>query len=295
MLNRYLVVLVASVLFLASVAYSINYFIFQFPGNNYFPPHAVELLLFLILLNIGFKLCFHQKSIFNLIGNELIYFFGVMSIIVVATNSVQYTPFLPIDAYIIAFEKSVHINMLTVLAFINEQPLLKKLLQFFYNSLAYQMSIIPIIVIISGHFQKIRTYYALLLLTTLIGFVFYYFFPTIAPASSFSNVYLFDQEQRDTGIKFYEIHHYLVPSTLEGGLIAFPSFHVAWAVLCVNLVRHWPFFCKILSFFNVMLIFSCVALGWHYCTDIVGSVFLLIFCFIILYRLESLSHLKKIQ
>jgi len=117
----------------------------------------------------------------------------------------------------------------------------------------------------------VHEFYFLLLVSMIIGFVFYYFFPTMAPSSVIDSPY-FLEEQRATALKFSQIHHYLQPTTIEGGLIAMPSFHVIWAYLCLYALRGWPILCGILFPVNCLLALACILLGWHYPIDLVGSI-----------------------
>jgi membrane-associated phospholipid phosphatase len=196
-----------------------------------------------------------------------------MCLIALATNAVQLTPFSPIDMYIVRFESKLNINMVRILEWTNTYPGFKDLLNVIYNSIHYQMSIIPLVIIVSGRFYLLREYYFLLLVTAIIGFAFYYFFPTTAPASIISSS-LFSPEQTATGYKFNQIHNHINPTTKEGGLIALPSFHTIWAIFCVYLLKEWMIPCIILLVINVLLITSCVLLGWHYPIDILGGLIL---------------------
>ncbi|HBD9376085.1 TPA: phosphatase PAP2 family protein, partial [Legionella pneumophila] len=228
----------------------------------------------IILLNyIGMILVFGKNNRVTRSGLELINFFVVMSIIALATNAVQLTPFPPIDKQIIKLEAQLGINMVSILEWTNKYQFFKYLLAIIYDTLPYQMSILPLCVIVSGRFYILKDYYFLLLSTTLLGFTFYYFFPTTAPASEIQNS-LFAPEQIATGLKFYQIHHYIQPTTIEGGLIALPSFHTIWAILCVYLIKDWFIPCLLLSIINVLLILSCVLLGWHYPVDILTAIIL---------------------
>lgn len=279
------------ILFFSGLAFSVNYFIYQFPGNNYFPDNVLALALLLILLNTGLYLYFPKQNIPRQIGNELIYFFLIMAIIALATCAVQLTPFPPIDAQIIKLESLFHINIEKIVLWTNQHARFKEILIVIYDSLGYQMSIIPLLVLFTCRFYLIREYYLLLLCSTFLGFGFYYFFPTTAPASII-NVTLFSTDQIATGLKFYQLHHHINPTTNAGGLIALPSFHAIWAVLCVYLLREWPIPCILLTIVNSVLIASCVLLGWHYCTDIIGSIIILVISY---YCLNACSFKKKIQ
>lgn len=259
------------ILFLSFTAIAVNFFIYQYPGNNYFPPDTSYLLLTLILMYSGFLLQFGNASQLAAILKEIIFFFLVMSLIALATNAVQYTPFPTIDSYILAFEKSLHINFETLLAWPQKKPLIKKTLEFIYDTLPYQMTYLPLLVIAAKRNELIREYYFLLLFSTLIGFTFYYFFPTTAPASIIQNAY-FNESQHATGLKFIQIHQHKQPTTLDGGLIALPSFHVIWAWFCVYLLKSWPIAFFIMLPVNLLLITSCILLGWHYPLDVLGGI-----------------------
>ncbi|HAU1153155.1 TPA: phosphatase PAP2 family protein [Legionella pneumophila] len=270
---RYFILLAGTIVSLSLIALIINYISYQFPGNNYFPPNTPIIACIILLNYIGIVLVFGKNNRMTRSGLELINFFVVMSIIALATNAVQLTPFPPIDKQIIKLEAQLGINMVSILEWTNKYQCFKYLLAIIYDTLPYQMSILPLCVIVSGRFYILKDYYFLLLSTTLLGFTFYYFFPTTAPASEMQNS-LFAPEQIATGLKFHQIHHHIQPTTIEGGLIALPSFHTIWAILCVYLIKDWFIPCLLLSIINVLLILSCVLLGWHYPVDILAAIIL---------------------
>lgn len=203
-----------------------------------------------------------------------------MCIIALVTNAVQYTPFPPIDEYILKFEVRLGIKMPAILAWLYHHPTFKTLLNFIYDSLPYQMTYIPLALILLGKKTYIREYYFLLLISALMGFSFYYFFPTTAPASIINSDY-FSEAQHATELKFIQIHQHIAPTTLDGGLIALPSFHAIWAWLCLYAVRGWPIIFFTLLPVNCLLILSCVLLGWHYFLDIVSAWILIFFAHIV--------------
>lgn len=272
---RILNILGRLILLLSAVVFLINHFFYKYSGNNYFPQGVPGVALMLIFLNLGLIFCFEKGSKYRQIGEELIHFFCVMSVIAIATNAIQLTPFPTIDHLIVKLEEYFNIHIPLILEWTNNHPKFKYILAISYDSLTNQMTFLPLLIIFSCRFHLIREYYFYLLITTLIGFSFYYFFPTTAPASVI-NSSLFSSEQIDTGLKFNQIHHFINPTTLEGGLIALPSFHTIWAILCVNLIKEWPIPCFLLLLNNFLLIASCILLGWHYCSDIfLGLIILL--------------------
>jgi hypothetical protein len=250
----------------SSVVLLVNTFYYHFSGNTYFPENGLLVALVLTISKLGLLIAVDKDCQLQKAGTELIYFFGVMALIALASNAIQLTPFSPIDKYIVRFESHFNLHLTILMEWTNTHILLKAILIRIYDTLPWQMCMIPLFLIATGRFALMRAYYFLLLFTTLIGFGFYYFFPTTAPASVLNHS-LFSEGQLATGLKFYEIHHYLNPSTNDGGLIALPSFHVIWAILCVYLVKDWPVLFASLATVNSLLILSCVLLGWHFPTD----------------------------
>lgn len=270
----------------ALTAFLINDFFFHFIGNNYLPSGAWLVGVDLLLVVFGVHFIYEKEHYWCQVAQSILLFYAVMGAIALFTNAVQLTPFAPIDVYLVAFEKSIHINLASIVAWTASHPSLQKLLATVYDTLPYQMSGLPLMVIFCGQFSKLQEYVCFLLISALIGFGVYYFFPTTAPASIISSPF-FSSEQLDTGIKFNEIHHYLRPSTMEGGLIAFPSFHVIWAWFCLYLVRGLPWVFIVILPLNTLLALSCVLLGWHYPVDLLGSVLVITMTQLISHQFKS--------
>lgn len=281
--------LIALLLFLSLLIIFINEVLYQFPANNFFPQHMLVLTSSLILINWGLILLFGRHTAPSEAGMEFFRLFAVMSLIVLATNAVQLTPFPPIDQKILALEEYYHIHIPSILAWSYAHPYFKNCLGFVYDSLPYQMSLLPLIPIAAGKRALMKEYYFLLLFSTLLGFGFYYFFPTTAPASIIKSPYFFS-EQLATGLKFYQIHHHISPTTNEGGLIALPSFHTVWALLNVYLLKEWPIARNLLLMVNTLLIAACVLLGWHYLIDVVAAFFVVAVSYYLLTLCKPTAH-----
>lgn len=274
---------------LSLFAFLYNELFIHFRGNNYLTP-AVAICFVLIatimpLIELGVVLYYQDRQHpFKLFAREVFYFYLTVGIIVLATNAIQLTPFEPIDPLLIQLDKAMGFDQASWMSWTANNPWLYQLLEISYASLNYQLILIPLLVILSSRFYHIREFYLLLLLTCLLGFSFYYFFPSKAPSSYIHSLY-FTAEQYATGIKFDEIHRFKSPSTMEGGLIAMPSFHFIWAWLCVFLARDIQPVFYILIALNLLLTLSCILLGWHYLADILGSLIILASSFAIYSKL----------
>ena len=285
--TRYIIYAGLLLSLLSISAIVLNLFVYHFPGNNYLPYNTRAVAYSLFLVYGGCLLQFGKASQQIKILNEVIFYYVVIALIAIATNAAQYTPFPVIDKKILAFESTFHINMNDIMSWTYTKPLFKRLLTFSYTTLPYQIAYFPLIVIATRRWQYIREYYFLLIISAIIGFSFYYFFPTTAPASIISNQY-FTEEQHATGLKFTQIHQGIQPSTLEGGMISLPSFHVIWAWFCLYILRGWPIGFIIMLPINLLLVAACVLLGWHYLIDILGGI-------IVILMSHALYYLSKIH
>ena len=256
---------------LSLIAIAVNYYIQQYPGNNYLQVNFVLLGSDLLLIYVGAVFLQGRDGVLARIIKEVTYFLMVLALGCLATTAVQFTPFPTIDQHILAVESFFYVDTHALMIWASTKPLLKTVLEIAYVSLTYQMICIPLVIILAGRIDLIREHYFLILISALIGFVFYYFFPTTAPASVINSIF-FNESQRATYLKFFQIHHYIQPTTMDGGMIALPSFHVIWAWLCLRLVREWKVAFGLLLLINVTMVASCVLLGWHYCLDVLGSV-----------------------
>jgi PAP2 superfamily len=257
---------------LSCIAFLVNNIIYQYQGCNYIPEKTPGLAIILMLVYLGLVLEKSHLSNLKKKLQEFMIFCGSMLVIAFATNAVQYTPFLPIDLAIVNFEtKYLHISLLKILGCMQRHENLKHYLDITYSVLAYEMTFLPIILIIAGKFNIVREYNRLLLISVILGFLFYYFLPTAAPSSILPHKF-FMPEQLATSYKFWAIHEHLRPNILEGGMISMPSYHVIWAYYCLRMMRTWKFLYYPLAIINCCIVLSCVLLGWHYISDIFGSI-----------------------
>lgn len=263
-------VLITFAILLSIIAIALNTYIFQYEGNPYLIEGNFGSLLIAILIYTGLLLWFGWCHPITSFMKELLYFYLTLNCMLLMTYSVQYTPFPPIDRFLVEIDKRSYINFNDILVWMHHHAWAKSILSFIYQSIFYQMIFIPIALIIFKQFKVLREYYFFMISTLLIGFIFYYFFPTTAPASMFDSPY-FLNSQKATGLKFQQIHQHLSPTTMDGGMVSLPSFHVIWAYLSLYGLRIWPSVCWFLFPINLLLALSCVVLGWHYPIDLVGS------------------------
>ncbi|GGI77179.1 membrane protein [Legionella impletisoli] len=270
---------------LSIIALLVNQLFYQYPGNTYINTNTIAVGIILIFCWTGSALQFGVHKKLTNIFKEVFFFYLVLVVISLASTAVQFTPFNPIDEHIMDFETALHINLEEIIAWTSQHPVFKEFLAYCYDTLSLQLAFLPLVIIVTGQTKRAREFYFQMIMSVVIGYIIYYFFPTTAPASVIESPNFY-QAQLATGFKFYQIHNYIQPTTYEGGMIAFPSFHIIWAWYCQYLIRGWHLAFALLLPLNIMLAISCVLLGWHYPIDIVGSI-------IVILVVQGLYHLCR--
>lgn len=185
-------------------------------------------------------------------------------------NGIATTPFTPIDKHLLHVDQLLGVHTLKLMAWTHYHTSIRKLLNFAYESLVLQLLIIPFSLACLNARQRLRMFLNAQLATFLIGGMIYYFFPTTAPSGILHSPY-FTHLQLDTSLRFYEVHHFLPVTSNKGGLIAFPSFHVVWAILLTYCTIKYKWIFYPLVVLNCFLVVSTVFLGWHYLVDAIAG------------------------
>ncbi len=276
-INRLSLSLSLVIFVFASLALLYNYLQTHYIGNLYTPDKVGAYALLLVIIFLGCMLQFGFNSTITQISYRFCLVFALLFLLAYLTTAVQFTPFAPIDRYLLAADRFLQVDTVQILHFVYQYPLLVKILNKAYAFLHIEIVLTCITVILFRHDKQFAEFVFLFLLTGLIGFAIYYLFPTTAPASLLKSAY-FSAEQLDTGKKFYQIHQHLVPTTMRGGMVAMPSFHCIWALICQRYFRHKPLIAYLLLPINASIICACLFLGWHYFVDILVSLAIFLLC-----------------
>lgn len=201
-------------------------------------------------------------------GLGLLAWAGIANLVIV--NSIQSTPFTPIDVSLIHLDRLLGIHTSKLMLWTHDHPSIYRILDWVYNALLFELLGIPIVLTLFSARKELSIFYLAFMMTSLIGCLIYYFWPTMAPSGLVHSPY-FSSAQEHTSLRFHQIHTFIRPHVADGGLIAFPSFHVIWAVLLTNACRAKKIFFYPAVAYNTLLILSTVMLGWHYLPDVIGG------------------------
>jgi hypothetical protein len=269
-IDRITTILFFTIFFIATGILCFNYYYWHYSLVNYFLADALSIVFFGVLFSLG---CFHILGPQSKITQTLAYitsYFLIVALVMYATTAIQLTPFEPVDEYLFQADLFLFYNGETALHTLYQHPFLVKCLYKAYNAITYEVIFLPILLIFLRQFLAIKQYFFYVLSTMFIGFFIYFFWPSMAPASIMHSPH-FLLDQYNTGQKFYEIHHHLVPHSRLGGLISMPSFHVIWVILCQQSTWSLRWLWVLLLPLNVLIAAGALLLGWHYLVDLLVS------------------------
>jgi len=256
--------------FLGFYFYLLNGIFTHYYGNFYIPIVWLYFLpIILLLLIMGMWAKKHSPKMGFFTRTYSIYFVLLLSFAALATG-VQFTPFPPIDLTLVKVDQALGFSTPAVMHWTNQHIWIKKTFELAYDALDFQLFVIPLIAVFFKERRLLDHFFLIISLGFLMACLIYYFLPTAAPVSVFTNVPFLTREHY-TAIKFYEVHHYLPVTLHDTSLIAFPSMHVVWAVsLCYLVRRHLWIFIPLVVL-NSLVVLSTIFLGWHYLTDVIAG------------------------
>lgn len=182
-------------------------------------------------------------------------------------QGIQYTPAEPIDPALLRWDRALGWDTAAWLDRVAARPHLRWVLTRVYESTDLQLALTPLLPLLAGDRRRSRLVLHAVVYTTLAGCLFYRFFPSSGPASMIGSPH-FPWVQRATYMKYSQVHSWSPVTTIWGGMIAFPSFHVAWAALTTYAAGGDRRVLVPVAALNALVVVSTVVLGWHYLVDL---------------------------
>ncbi len=249
----------------------VNHFTHHYTGNLWYDPTWQRATV--PLLGLSVFLIYFQDIISRRLGLVMYLFvFYCLSLTagLILTQGIQLTPFATIDHWLLHADQLLGFNQNALINFVYAHKWLHDMFVTTYDSITIELVIIPFIMALLLCERSVKVFLLAMLISYPVGLLIYYFFPATAPATLLHNAH-FIAMQHDTYIKFYQIHHYLTITTVEGGLVVVPSFHIIWATLITYLTRtkKWIFYPVLI--WNGVLVCSTLGLGWHYLIDVIAG------------------------
>ena len=275
--DRWLVGCLLAALLMTAVLFAVNALRFHYTGISYFPREGWW-LAFVALDFAIFGLLVREKSPYaSFVAVNLAFYALTAAVMGMLTTGIQYSPFPRIDSALARWDARLGWDTVAVLHWVAERPSLRAFLGLCYNSTELQLALAPLVAAYAHDKRRLRVFIYGIVYSSIVGSLIYYFFPSSGPAGVFQSLD-FLPVQRLTHLKYEQVHNFQPVTTLLGGLIAFPSFHVAWSVLATYAAQPRKYIFRGLVVLNALVISSTVLLGWHYLVDVPAGILLAIAC-----------------
>ncbi len=236
--DRWLTGLLLLALALAFLPLGVNAAFFHYTFISYFPREFAPLLC-VALQFAYFDRChaFVSPRTSFLLRNGALYGLAMIALAAFVTG-IQVTPFPPIDRDLLRWDRALGFDTAAALRWIAARPGLRGFLNACYASTDAQLALAPLIAGFAFDSRRMRVYLYAIVYSFLAGGLFYYFFPSSGPATVVPSPD-FLWIQRATAMKFGQVHRFQPVTTMQGGMIAFPSFHVAWSLQLAYAALPW--------------------------------------------------------
>jgi hypothetical protein len=288
--DRWLAGWLLAALLTAAVLLAVNSLRFHYTGISYFPRECWWLAFVALDFAVFGHLVREKSPYASFVAMNLAFYALTAAVMGVLTTAIQYSPFARIDPALARWDAGLGWNTVAVLRWVAERPALRGFLTLCYNSTEMQLVLAPFVAAIAHDRRRLRVLIYGTVYSSIAGSLIYYFFPSSGPAGVFqSNDFL--SVQLLTHLKFEQVHNFQPVTSLLGGLIAFPSFHVCWSVLATYAALPKKNLFWIVATLNVIVISSTILLGWHYLVDVPAGIVLALSC---LY-LGELTHRRLSQ
>lgn len=258
---------------LALLFFLINIAAFHYTGISYFPRESTPLICLALQFAYFDRIYSHVSPRTGFIIRSAA-FYGLANIaLAFFVSGLQFTPFPPIDAALQRWDQALHFDTAAVIAWTAAHPLLRRFLDLCYESTDVQVALAPLAAGFAFDRKRMRVYLYAFVYAFLLGGLFYYLFPSSGPATVYQSPH-FAYVQQLTSAKFFWVHHRLPVTTMWGGMIAFPSFHVMWAVITTYAALPYRKLFWGIAALNILVVLSTLLLGWHYLVDVPSGILL---------------------
>lgn len=174
------------------------------------------------------------------------------------------------DAALESFDKACGVDIGGLVRWTDSHPTIKSILSFSYDTVMLQTGLALIVLGLRKDAARLQGFVFVFITTVLVSILGLALFPAIGPYEAngysptpYQQAFITDllalREGTFTTLRVDELE----------GLVTCPSFHTVWAVLLMWAFWNVPWLRWPAVVLNALIVFSTVALGWHFFADVV--------------------------
>ncbi len=196
------------------------------------------------------------------------------------------------DASFAQVDGAMHVSIATIVRQVAHLPALRKALVFSYNLLNLFALAALILPVMAGRVERSQRYLLSVIIALLITDAIFAVAPAIGPWV----VYGFEpaSTQAAAQVCLLELKsHQVVVNCKDCGIVCFPSFHAALAVLATVALWHFRKARPVLVVLCTAICISTVTTGWHYVIDVFGGLVVAATAQVIAMRSMASTHAEN--
>ncbi len=177
-----------------------------------------------------------------------------------------------IDETCMAIDASFGVSLPAIVEWAQQHPRVSQWLMWAYATMAPQTAFVIALLGLTNRTQELRRFLWQFMIASMIVMLVFAVFPAVGPFRAYGYSPAPDQVSYLAHFDALRSGERTLMTWREAeGLITFPSFHTAWAVLLTFAVRwnRWVFGPVLLL--NLAVIASTMTTGWHYFADVLGG------------------------
>jgi hypothetical protein len=177
-----------------------------------------------------------------------------------------------VDDVLARWDAACGVHLPAIVHWASSHPAIRVPLEWAYHSLLWQTPLVIVVLGFSGDRRRLEGFVRQFLFGTLICAGLFALFPAEGPFAYYG------YETSATQARYLEHLHGLRDGSRTviswngaEGLITFPSFHTAWALLLAWSLRGRGWLGAVSGAVNLLVIVSTLTTGWHYFVDVLGG------------------------
>ena len=255
---------------------------------------SIEPLAFGIMMAIGVALAvvaYIHVHVKDQADPKLVFMLGTVAQVIIVTGIVGPLSYVvaafdwPLqDHALAALDRAMGFDARTVILFVNDYPTLAGVLNFGYGMIKWPLLAIPVVLAATRRFARLQQFVTALMLALMVTIVISIFVPAIG---NYQLLGLAPADLPNVNVTPFLLGQHDIPAVRDGslrhlellklaGIVTFPSFHTASAVLYAWAFAPVRFFGPAALVTNTLMIASTPVIGGHYLIDVVAGVVLAI-------------------
>ncbi|MFM9960690.1 MAG: phosphatase PAP2 family protein [Planctomycetaceae bacterium] len=200
-----------------------------------------------------------------------------------------------VDAQMMRFDAACGIHLPSIVEWAKQHPAMQRVLSFAYSTMLPQTALIIAVLGFANQRRELQGFVRQFLLSSLVVLAAFALWPAAGPFVGYDYPPACDQARYLAHFESLRSgERTLITWRDAEGLITFPSFHTAWALLLISAVRRNRWLLAPSVLLNLAVIVSTLTTGWHYFADVCSGVAVAVVAIAASHALEAVFEQQRV-